>query len=160
MTEAEWMACTEVRKMLEFLRQRGNDRNQMGNDRKLRLLAVNSCRRIWGLLTDERSRNAVLVAERFADGLADDADLHAARIEAADAWKTLKATQQAQYPDPAQAETERGDGIEAVNVRPSWPTTHDHSRGRGRDDAQDSRGHKWWRGADHQLRRRGCELLA
>src|SRR5262245_28193442 len=76
--------------MLQFLRQKGSNR-------KLRLLAVNACRRIWGLLTDERSRNAVLVAEWFADGLADEADLHAARIEAADALRTVKATRWEQH---------------------------------------------------------------
>ena len=47
-------------------------------DRELRLVACWSVRQVWHLLTDERSRNAVEVAERYAVGDATDDELAAA----------------------------------------------------------------------------------
>ena len=70
MTEEEWMACTDPQTMLEFLRT-----SEQLNQRKARLFACAAVRRIWHLLPDERSRMAVEVSERFADGWADAEDL-------------------------------------------------------------------------------------
>ena len=49
------------------------------DNRTLRRFGCWSVRQIWHLLTDERSRNAVEVAERHADGNATDEELAAAR---------------------------------------------------------------------------------
>jgi hypothetical protein len=62
MTEAEWMDCTDPHKMMGYLRDKMSDR-------KLRLFACACCRRVWHLLSDERSRKAVEVAEKFSDGV-------------------------------------------------------------------------------------------
>ena len=67
MTEADWLADNDPRPMLEFL-------SGKASERKLRLFACACARRVWRLLDDERSRQAITVAERYADGLAADAE--------------------------------------------------------------------------------------
>lgn len=67
MTEAEWLASTDPRLMLEFLRDKASDR-------RLRLFACAYCRVVRG--TEHLGPGAaVAVAERYADGLASDEDL-------------------------------------------------------------------------------------
>src|SRR5262245_50067182 len=77
MTEAEWNTCTDPVAMLDFLRSR-----PQLSERKARLFAVAACRSVWCLLGDERSRKAVEVAERFADGRASREELNEAHAAA------------------------------------------------------------------------------
>jgi hypothetical protein len=71
MTEAEWCPCDEPARMFSFLAQRVRPR-------KARLFAVACCRLAWSAFRDERSRNLIDVAERFADQLASRAEMRAA----------------------------------------------------------------------------------
>jgi hypothetical protein len=80
MTEQEWLACDKPHPMLTYLRRRASKR-------KLRLYACGCCRRVWGLLRDERSRRAVEVAEQYADGLASYAKLKAGQGLARAVWQ-------------------------------------------------------------------------
>jgi hypothetical protein len=57
--------------MLLFIRGKASDR-------KLRLFAVGCCRRVMNLITRKAHRKAIVVCERFVDGLADDDECTAA----------------------------------------------------------------------------------
>src|SRR5689334_1320848 len=81
MDEADWLKSTDPQAMLAFLRDSGKL-----SGRKARLFACGAVRRVWHLLTDERSRKTVEVAEQNADGLATDKELAFAR-DATGFWK-------------------------------------------------------------------------
>jgi hypothetical protein len=74
MTETEWNASADPVAMLDWRMGRdqeghaGQSPASPISDRQLRLFAVACCRSVFSLLTDKRSRKAVEVAERFADG--------------------------------------------------------------------------------------------
>jgi hypothetical protein len=72
-TSAEWLAATDADAMLQFLQKQ----KPKPSARKLRLLACACCRLHWPLL-EEDCRQAVELAERFAEGQATLADLTAA----------------------------------------------------------------------------------
>jgi hypothetical protein len=82
MTEPEWLSSTDPDRMLDHLgcKARG---------RKLRLFACACAGYVWYGLHDDRSREAVAVADRYADGLADAAELIAAQQGAVAAWKEI-----------------------------------------------------------------------
>jgi len=71
MTEAEWLACADPEPMLLHLVDKGSDR-------KLRLIAVACCRRLWPQYKDERSRAMLEMAERYADRQASEEEYSAA----------------------------------------------------------------------------------
>jgi hypothetical protein len=68
MTAEAWDKCQDLGPMLRCL-------SGKASNRKLRLFASSCVRRVWHLLGDERTRRAVEVAERYADGLATDDEL-------------------------------------------------------------------------------------
>ena len=82
MTEDEWLSGSDPLPMLDFLAT-------TATDRKLRLFACACVRRVWHLLSDERSRSAIQVAERCADGQADHRELLSARDDAREAKHKL-----------------------------------------------------------------------
>ena len=63
MTEKKWLACTDPKKMLEFLRGQATDR-------KLRLFVYHCFCRMGPANTSEPFRKVVQTMERYADGLA------------------------------------------------------------------------------------------
>jgi hypothetical protein len=74
-TEAEWLACTEADKMLDFLEGKASER-------KLRLFAVAYTRRVWGNMNEPSSRRTLEAIERYADGGASDEEMSLAAADA------------------------------------------------------------------------------
>jgi hypothetical protein len=69
MMEAEWMTCTDLQRMVDFL-------SAGTSKRKLRLFACACCRRVWNLLKDEQARKTLEAAERYADHRIRDSTIH------------------------------------------------------------------------------------
>ncbi len=70
MTESDWLTSTDPAAMLKYLRGDGAGTLRdwsLISDRKLRLFACACCSSVWHLLTDERSRRAVEVAEKMIE---------------------------------------------------------------------------------------------
>ncbi len=101
MTEQEWLSGTDPEPMLRFVQE------QQTSERKLRLLACACCRQVWHLLSDPLSREAVTVAERYADGQASKGELALARAQSVNAGEDS--------PDAATA------AYWATNIKPSGP---------------------------------------
>src|SRR5579872_2317141 len=75
MTEEEWLKCSQPRRMLDHI-------YESASRRKLMLFSCASCRRVWEWIADPRSRQALAIAERSADGLASAAERRQAKLEA------------------------------------------------------------------------------
>jgi hypothetical protein len=62
LTEADWSACQNPKRMLPFLKKHASERKQ-------RLFACACCRLIWPLLTEQLYRKVVEAAEQCAEGM-------------------------------------------------------------------------------------------
>jgi hypothetical protein len=97
MTEKEWLAATDPWPMLDLLRDRGH-----ADERRCRLFACSCVRRAWHILGDDRERQAVEVAEQYADGLASRRRLTAANSAAMAAGMT-PARGEVRWPQPGES---------------------------------------------------------
>ena len=79
-----------------------------GHDREMRLFAVECARSVQHLMTDKRSLNAIDMAERFANGLATQDELAAAR---AAAWAAAEAAAGAAARDAARDAEESAQAV-------------------------------------------------
>lgn len=111
MTETDWQACSDAQVMLDWLTGKTKDRGtgwfhfwrrsvpgplpaelaQQASDRKLRLFACACCEPIKDLLNDRRSRRALEIAERFADGEVSMPEMNSAWDAAETALDSLRA---------------------------------------------------------------------
>lgn len=101
MTETEWLTNADPVALVNYLiyEQKYTPgpvsepgiipyrRAPLVSNRKLRLIACACVRQVWSWLTDSRSRNAVEVAESFADGGATVAELENAAYHAHQAYR-------------------------------------------------------------------------
>ncbi|OWK36546.1 hypothetical protein [Fimbriiglobus ruber] len=72
MTEAEWLASEDPKTMLDYVREKAGER-------KLRLFAAGCCIRVRSKTKWERTHQAILAAELYADGLMSAEEVAAAR---------------------------------------------------------------------------------
>lgn len=77
MTERQWLTHSYPLVLLDGLRR--------ASGRKLRLLGCACCYQIWALFADERSRQAVSIAEQYAERLVDEYRLKEVFVNAQDA---------------------------------------------------------------------------
>src|SRR5262249_29434874 len=111
MDESEWLACNDPQTMLEFLKGKASNR-------KLRLSALGYYRSIWRLLPDERTRQAVVIGEKCADGLATRSELEAM-------WETTFHTDQSAAGQSDLCHLLRdiiGNPFRPVALDPAWRT--------------------------------------
>jgi hypothetical protein len=113
-----------------------------GHKREMRLFAVECARSVQHLMTDKRSIDALDVAERFANGLATQAELAAARATAWDAARdTAWAAAWAAAWDTA------GDAARAAAGDAAWAAAWDAARAAAWAAAWDAAGDAAWAAA-------------
>ena len=110
MTEAEWLAATDPLPMLVLIRSRAGDR-------KLRLFAVACCRSMFATVqVNPWDRDAVVTAERYADGLTDLDELAEAASSTTSDWTAAFACAEAASVESAFAAAEHASGNAAWEV--------------------------------------------
>src|SRR5262245_60526239 len=87
MTEAEWLRSTDPYSMLRHLVRQDGPTLRGNRDRKPRLFACACARTLWPYLEKEWTRHVVQVAERYADGLATEAERNRTAAAAARLFK-------------------------------------------------------------------------
>jgi hypothetical protein len=112
MTEAKWKASTDIKAMLTFLRKKVSDR-------KLRLFMAACCRRVVHTFDDEEDADReehIDVAERYADGQADDEEREDALGDATDGRPDLlwDSCTNLALADFTQATPDEADGIDCA----------------------------------------------
>jgi hypothetical protein len=83
--ETQWLSESSTFALLRQLTQHHRAARNAAGRRRLRLFACSCCRQLWHLFADPDARQAVEVAERFADGQARLDELEAAERLAQDA---------------------------------------------------------------------------
>ena len=83
MTETQWLAATDPKKLLKHLHSRTRER-------KRRLYAVACCRRVWQHFRGPQCHACLEVAEQFADGAADVHTVSAAEEKAMAAYSLCR----------------------------------------------------------------------
>ena len=133
MTEEGWLACTDPRRMLEFIQIRASDR-------KLRLFAVGCFKRLKSDFWTGPALTAIEFAERYADGSATRTELShavqeglgisiaraARRSGLAFAWAAVEYYLWAKYSPTAQAhllDEVFGNPFRPVTADPRWLTS-------------------------------------
>jgi hypothetical protein len=76
-TESEWLLVESVVPLRAWI-----EKHRKKSLRKMRLFSGACCRRLWDHLPDERSRDAIEAAEKYADGEIDKKALGRARVAA------------------------------------------------------------------------------
>jgi len=79
MMEEEWLASENANEMLECLQCQHNVNRRKIGRRKIRLFGCASCRLLWDVMVDDRSRKAVEFVEMMIEGQATNTDLSVVR---------------------------------------------------------------------------------
>jgi hypothetical protein len=91
LTEEQWLSTRSPYELLIYLQQHRRIARTPGGRRRLRLFCVACCRSVWDNM-DERSRCAVEVSERYADGQAQKPELATAHERAVGADRAAQQT--------------------------------------------------------------------